>query len=112
MVMMSLLRVVVLTTAMVVTIGCNSGSKLDASDRERFCSSFEEYLVLEMRDAGQADTGPLIREVRAALPVSHHDDLALGFYPVGGDVSGLDTSGTNAERARRRIDDLYDSECS
>ena len=75
---------------------------------EIVCPIFEE--VRSDRDTDTLDE-QTIERLLDVLPDEFHDEVALFYYPLGGPVGGLDTSGAAAQNAGRILDDLYQRNC-
>jgi hypothetical protein len=50
-----------------------------------------------------------VRKLAEVVPDELLDEVALFYYPLGGSVDGLDTSGTNAARSGRVLRASLDS---
>lgn len=81
-----------------------------AGGSETLCPVFSEA-----RDARSADdrgqTEEAVARLLGVMPEEFQDEIALWYYPVGGPVGGLDTSGNTAMEAGELLDDLYAANC-
>lgn len=76
------------------------------------CSRFDEVRTVRGSDATvESARTEATAALVDALPPELRDDAALFFYPHGGSVAGLDTSGTAAEAAGQALDQLYAERC-
>lgn len=64
------------------------------------CAQLAKVEAIGDRDEGDRDE---VEALVALLPDELLDEAALYYYPWGGSVAGLDTSGTNAEKAGRTL---------
>lgn len=64
----------------------------------------------ELRQADRTDP-KAIADLVKALPTRYKSDAALFYYPYGGSVAGLDTAGSEATAAGRRLYRLYETAC-
>lgn len=85
--------------ALLLMSGCGSESGVALS-----AAACKQLRVVEdNRSRDVTDTGA-IRSLVEVLPEELLDEAALFYYPHGGPVRGLDTSGTNAEKAGRVLE--------
>lgn len=59
----------------------------------------------------RAETEEAVSRLLDVMPEEYHDEIALWYFPVGGPVGGLDTSGSAAMDARDVLNDLYAANC-
>lgn len=88
--------------------GCSTGPVLD--DADAVCPLFSAA-----RDASGGDdrvkTEEAVTRLLDVMPEEFHDEIALWYFPVGGPVGGLDTSGNAAMEAGDLLNDLYAANC-
>ena len=76
--------------------GCTSESGVALS-----AAACKQLRVVEDNQSRAVTVKEAIRALIEVLPKELLDEAALFYYPYGGSVAGLDTSGTNAEKAGR-----------
>lgn len=96
-------------TALAIAVGsCSGGPRLEVP--ADVCPSFEEARAARGGDNREA-TEEAVSRLLAVMPEEYHDEIALWYYPVGGPVEGLDTSGVAAEEAGELLEALYRANC-
>lgn len=94
--------------AMVVVGGCSTGPLLEEPDE--VCPLFSAAREARGGD-DRAEIEDAVTRLLDVMPEEYHDELALWYFPVGGPVGGLDTSGTAAMEAGDLLNDLYTANC-
>lgn len=59
----------------------------------------------------ETQTEEAVARLLDVMPEEFHDEIALWYYPVGGPVGGLETSGNAAIEAGELLEDLYGANC-
>ena len=80
-------------------VGCQSDRGVLLSDAA--CRALAEVEADRARDVSDPAA---VRKLVEVLPEELRDEAALFYHPLGGSVEGLDTSGTNAEKAGRTLE--------
>ena len=79
--------------------GCMSESGVALS-----VAACKQLRVVEDNRSRDVTDKDAVRRLVEVLPEELLDEAALFYYPNGGSVAGLDTSGTNAEKAGRVLE--------
>lgn len=92
----------------VLVVACADTPALE--DPDAICPLFGE--AREARGGDDRETTQeAVARLLTVLPEEYHDEIALWYYPVGGSVDGLDTSGVAAEEAGELLEALYRANC-
>lgn len=92
----------------VLVVACSDAPSLE--DPQAVCPLFSEARDARGGD-DRAKTEEAVTRLLEVMPEEFHDEIALWYYPVGGPVGGLDTSGIAATEAGEVLDDLYAVNC-
>ena len=88
-----------LAVVALLAFGCASDSAVELSTE-----ACNQLRVVEDNRARDVTDSRAIRSLVEVLPEKLRDEAALFYYPHGGSVEGLDTSGTSAEKAGRVLE--------
>lgn len=98
-------------------LGCGGTTSVAPQHNQRFC----ELTTRIDKIYGEADDTPLspdaerrvseaVHELGPLVPADYSNDYRLRYWPTT-DISGLDTSGTTAQRAYDRMQALFNQTC-
>ncbi len=100
-------------------LGCSSSGEVPVAldDSPRFCELtrgidkiYAEANGEQLSPVATEQVAEKVIELAPLIPAGYSNDYRLRYWPVT-DVSGLDTSGTSAQRSYDRMQSLFDNIC-